>query len=129
MGGAVFYQDPETINRILRDYRRIAVVGLSPKPHRASHRISAYMQEAGYEVVPVNPGQDEILGERGYPNLAAIPEPPEVVNVFRRPKFAGEIVEEAILAGAKAVWFQIGVIDEEAALRAHEAGLAVVMDL
>jgi hypothetical protein len=123
------WQDPETIRKILRDFRKIAVVGLSPKPHRPSHRISVYMQAAGYEIIPVNPGQDELLGEKCHPNLAALPDPPEVVNIFRRSEYAADAVEQAISAGAKAVWLQVGVIDEEAARRAREAGLAVVMDL
>lgn len=123
------WQDPETIRKILRDFRKIAVVGLSPKPNRPSHRISAYMQAAGYEIIPVNPGQDELLGEKCHPSLAALPDPPEVVNIFRRPEYAAEAVEQAVSAGAKAVWLQVGVIDEEAARRAREAGLAVVMDL
>ncbi len=123
------YQDPGTIRKILRDYRKIAVVGLSPRPERPSHRISAYMKGVGYEIVPVNPGQDEILGERSYPSLAALPGPPDVVNIFRQSRYAGGVVDQAISAGAKAVWLQIGVIDEEAARRAQEAGLAVVMDL
>ena len=129
MNEADSWQNPETIRKILRDFRKIAVIGLSPKAHRASHRISAYMQEAGYEIVPVNPGQDELLGEKCHPNLAALPDPPEVVNIFRRSEYAAEAVEGAISAGAKAVWLQVGVINEEAARRAREAGLAVVMDL
>ncbi len=123
------FQDPETVSEVLRKFRRIAVVGLSPRESRPSHYVSAYMQEAGYEIVPVNPGQGAILGETCYPRLSALPGPPEVVNVFRRSEFAGGVVDEAIAAGARAVWLQKGVIDSEAARRAGEAGLAAVMDL
>ncbi len=87
------------------------------------------MKEAGYEVIPVNPGHDEILEERCYPRLAALPAPPEVVNVFRRASHVSGVVDEALAAGAKAIWLQKGVIDEAAARRAQEAGLSVVMDL
>ncbi len=123
------FQDAETDAAVLRDFRSIAVVGLSPKPHRPSHYVSVYMREAGYEVIPVNPGHGEILGERCYPKLAALSEPPGVVNVFRRPVHVSGVVDEALAAGAKAIWLQKGVIDEAAARRAHEAGLSVVMDL
>lgn len=123
------YQNPETIRKILRDYRKIAVVGLSHSPDRPSHRISAYMKGVGYEIIPVNPGQDEILGEKCHPSIASLPGPPDVVNIFRQSRHAGGVVDQAISAGAKAVWLQVGVIDEEAARRAQEAGLAVVMDL
>lgn len=123
------FQDSESIRKILGDYRKIAVVGLSPDPARPSHRVSSYMKGKGYEIIPVNPSHREILGVPCYPNLGALPEPPEVVAVFRRSRFAGSVVDQAISAGAKAVWLQVGVIDEEAALRAQAAGLAVVMDL
>lgn len=126
---AASFQEPGTVRALLHDFRRIAVVGLSPKAHRPSHYVSAYMKEAGYEVVPVNPGHDSLLGERCYPSLSALPTPPEVVNVFRQLRFVSGVVDEAIASGAKAIWLQKGVIDEEAARRAEGAGLAVVMDL
>ncbi len=122
-------RDSDTVRAMLLEFRRIAVVGLSPKEQRPSHYVSVYMKRAGYEIVPVNPGHDELLGERCYPRLSALPEPPEMVNVFRRSRFAGGVVDEAIAAGAKAVWLQKGVVDEEAAARAERAGLKVVMDL
>lgn len=128
MSGSAF-QEPGTVRALLHDFRRIAVVGLSPKEDRPSHYVSAYMKEAGYEIVPVNPGHDELLGERCYPTLSALPAPPEVVNVFRQSKYVSGVVDEAIALGAKAIWIQKGVIDEEAARRAEAAGLAVVMDL
>ena len=123
------FQDPGTVRTTFREFRRIAVVGLSPKEQRPSHYVSVYMKRAGYEIVPVNPGHDELLGERCYPRLSALPEPPEVVNVFRRRNFVSGVVDEAIAAGAKAIWLQKGVIDGEAAARAERAGLKVVMDL
>ena len=106
----------------------IAVVGLSDKPDRASNRVALYLQEAGYKIIPVNPTKDEILGEKSYPDLSTIPEPVDIVDVFRRSDAVGPIVEEAILAKAKAVWFQEGVINNSAAQQAADAGLKVVMN-
>ena len=108
--------------------QRIAVVGLSSNPWRASHDVSRYMQARGYTIIPINPNETEVLGERAYPTLSDLPDPPEVVDVFRRPEYVGAVVDEAIKVGAKAVWLQIGVIDVEAARRARDAGLLVVMD-
>jgi predicted CoA-binding protein len=114
--------------RILKDYRTIAVVGLSPKPTRPSHIVASYLKENGYKIIPVNPRAGEILGEISYPDLSSIPELVEVVDVFRRSNELPAIVEEAISVGAKALWMQEGVINAEAAERAREAGLLVVMD-
>ncbi len=116
------------IERILKSYRTIAVVGLSPKPDRPSHRVSAYMQSAGYRVVPVHPGVDEILGEKAYPSLKDIPFPVEIVDVFRRAEHTPPIAEEAAAIGAKVLWLQQGIVNEEAGRIAAEAGLEVVMD-
>ena len=113
---------------ILKTCQTVAVVGLSPKPNRPSNMVSSYLKENGYKIIPVNSRASEILGEVCYTNLSSIPEPVDVVNIFRRPKEAAAIVEEAIKIGAKAVWMQEGVINEEAAARAREAGLPVVMD-
>jgi predicted CoA-binding protein len=118
----------DDVRTILMEYRRWAVVGCSPDPARASHRVARFLQEHGYRVIPVNPRVSEVLGERCYPSLAEIPEPVEVVDVFRRSSLAGVHVDEAIEAGARAVWLQLGVIDEAAAERARAAGLRVVMD-
>src|SRR5438552_13116940 len=107
----------------IRAMRRIAVVGLSSGPWRTSYGISRAMQEAGYDITPVNPNETEVLGQRAYANLSNLPEPPEVVNVFRRPEYISDIVDEAIAVGAKAIWLQIGVVDYEAARRAREAGI------
>jgi predicted CoA-binding protein len=113
---------------ILKTCQTVAVVGLSPKPNRPSNMVASYLQENGYKIIPVNPRAGEILGEVCYANLSSIPNPVDVVNIFRRPKEVPPIVEEAIKIGAKAVWMQEGVINEEAAARAREAGLLVVMD-
>ncbi len=108
--------------------RTIAVVGLSHKRMRPSYGVSEYMQHAGYRIIPVNPAETEVLGEKAYPDLESIPEPVDVVNIFRRSEFVGPIVDAAIRIGAKAVWMQEDVVDEAAAEKARAAGLAVVMD-
>jgi predicted CoA-binding protein len=114
--------------KILDSSRTIAVVGLSPKPDRPSYRVASYLKEQGYRIIPVNPAEKEILGGPCYPDLASIPESIDVVDIFRRSEEMLPIVEEAIRIGAKAVWMQEGVTNEEAANRAGEAGLMVVMD-
>jgi predicted CoA-binding protein len=113
---------------ILREARTVAVVGLSPNPERPSHRVARYLQEQGYRIVPVNPTVQSVLGERSYPSLAEIPEPVDVVDVFRRSEDVPPVVEQAIAIGARVVWMQEGVVHPEAAERARTAGLAVVMD-
>ncbi len=120
--------DPETIKRILDECRTIAVVGLSSKSTRPSHGVAAYMQRAGYRVTPVNPNENEVLGEKSYASLAEVPGRIDLVDVFRRSEEAGAAVDEAIAIGARAVWLQEGVIDHAAAQRAVGAGLLVVMD-
>ena len=120
--------NPETITRILNECRTIAVVGLSSQPARPSHGVAAYMQRAGYRMIPVNPNETDVLSERAYALLADVPEKIDLVDVFRRSEEAGSAVDQAIAAGAKAVWLQEGVIDHEAAQRALDAGLMVVMD-
>ena len=117
-----------SIPGLLRTSRTIAVVGLSANPMRPSHGVSQYMQDAGYRIIPVNPAESEVLGERSYPSLEAVGEQVDIVNVFRRPEFVPEIVEQAIAIGARAVWMQEGVIHHAAAARARDAGLYVVMD-
>jgi len=116
------------IKSILEESKTVAVVGLSPREERDSHRVAKYLQSRGYRIIPVNPNADEVLGERSYPDLASVPEPIDVVDVFRRSEAVPEIVEEAIKVGARTVWMQMGVVHEEAAARAREAGLQVVMD-
>jgi predicted CoA-binding protein len=113
---------------ILNDYRIIAMVGLSPDPNRPSHRVAKYLINQGYKVIPVNPDAQEILGTRSYSNMSSIPETIEIVDIFRRSEEVMPIVDEAIKVGAKAVWMQEGVVNEEAASKAQDAGLLVVMD-
>jgi predicted CoA-binding protein len=116
------------IRRILLYSQTIAIVGLSPKPHRPSNQVARYLMEAGYRIIPVNPGQDTILGLPCYPNLLAIPTRVDLVDIFRRQEEVLPIVEEAIAIGAKFVWMQEGIVNEEAAAKARAAGLEVVMD-
>ena len=114
---------------ILARYRTIAVVGCSKDPSKDAHTVPAYMQSQGYRILPVNPTATEILGEKAYPNLSAVPDPYEVVNIFRPSDQVGPIVDEAIRAGkAKVIWMQTGIVDEGAAARARSAGMQVVMD-
>jgi uncharacterized protein len=120
----------QTAKRILGQFTTWAVVGCSPDPRRASHGIAAFLQARGKRVIPVNPlaCPGQILGEECVRDLASIAEPVDVVDIFRRSDAAGEHVDEAIAIGAKAVWMQLGVVDEAAAARARDAGLLVVMD-
>ena len=108
--------------------RTWAVVGCSPNPSRPSHGVARFLLDRGYEVIPVHPGADEVLGRPCYPSLRDVPVPVDVVDVFRRSAFAGAHVDEAIALGVRAVWLQLGVIDEAAAARARAAGLRAVMD-
>ena len=117
-----------TEEEILSFSRVVAVVGLSAKPDRPSYRVASYLKEQGYKIIPVNSTEKEVLGEACYPDLASVPESVDVVDVFRRSEEVPPIVEEAIRIGAKTVWMQEGVINEEAAARGREAGLRVVMD-
>ena len=117
-----------TTKEILERYKRIAVVGLSSNTWRASYGVSRFMQTVGYHVIPVNPNETEVLGQKAYATLDEVPGPIEIVNLFRRPEFVPEIVDAAIRRGAKVVWMQEGVIHEEAAQRARAAGMEVVMD-
>ena len=118
----------ETIRRILEECRTIAVVGLSSDPSRPSHGVSGYMRRQGYKVIAVNPNETEVFGEKAYPDLFAVPGKLDLVDVFRRSDEAGTAVDQAIAIGAKGVWLQEGVIDRNAAQRALDAGLLVVMD-
>ena len=118
----------DPVTEILKSSRTIAVVGLSSRHFRPSHGVAEYLQSAGYRIIPVNPGEAEVLGEKSYARLEDVPEPVDIVNVFRRSEFVPEIVESAIRIGARAVWMQEGVIHPEAAESARRAGLLVVMD-
>ena len=119
---------PETIEAILNECRTIAVIGLSSSPSRPSHGVASYMKRNGYKVIAVNPNETEVFGEKAYPALASVAGKVDLVDIFRRSSEAGAAVDDAIAAGAKAVWLQEGVIDEAAAQRALDAGLYVVMD-
>ena len=121
-------QHPDPIRHLLASAKTIAVVGLSPNPLRASYGVSAYMQERGYKIIPVNPNIREALGEEAYPSLLEVPDKIDIVNVFRRPEFVEEIVDHAIRRKIPAVWMQEGVINHAAAEKAEEAGIFVVMD-
>jgi hypothetical protein len=116
------------LTELLKSAHTIAVVGLSSRRWRASYGVSEYMQEAGYRILPVNPKEKEVLGEKAYAHLSDVPEKVDIVDIFRRPEFVPEIVDTAIRIGARAVWMQEGVAHEEAAARARAAGLLVVMD-
>ena len=119
----------ETIKKILDECKTIAVVGLSSNSGRPSFGVASYMRRSGYRVIPVNPNETEVFGEKAYASLADVPDKIDLVDVFRRPSEAGHAVDEAIALGVKAVWLQEGVIDNAAAQRAHDAGMLVVMDL
>ena len=118
----------DDVQRILKQTKTIAVVGLSDKPDRDSYQIASYLQQQGYRVIPVNPRVNEVLGEKAYPSLRDVPDPVDVVDIFRRSEDVPPIVEDAIAIGAKVVWMQAGIVNEEAAARAEAAGLAVIMD-
>jgi predicted CoA-binding protein len=113
---------------ILNKYRTVAIVGLSPDPSRPSYRVASYLDMHGYKVIPVNPHAQEILGKTSYPNLSSVPEPIEIVDIFRSSEKVMPVVDEAIKTGAKVVWMQEGIINEQAALKARDAGLLVVMN-
>jgi hypothetical protein len=118
----------EMIPKILRDTRTIAVVGLSSRPERAGYYVPAYLQAHGYRIIPVNPNLEQALGEKAYPDLLSLPEPVDLVLIFRRSEQVLPCAEQAVQIGAKAVWMQTGIINEEAAQIARQAGLEVVMD-
>ncbi len=118
----------EELKSLLISTKTIAVVGASPKPWRDSGEIAAYLRRKGYTVYPVNPQYEEVLGMKCYPDLRSLPEKVDLVDIFRNSDSVGPVVDEAIAAGAKNIWMQLGVINQEAAMRAEKAGLGVVMD-
>ncbi|WP_341644147.1 CoA-binding protein [Thauera sp. SDU_THAU2] len=120
--------DIQTLRRVLHESRTIAVVGLSADWFRPSYFAAKYMQAHGYRIIPVNPKYPEILGEKSYPDLASIPDKVDIVDVFRKPADAVAVAEQAIAIGARTLWLQIGVINEEARRKAEAAGLTVIMD-
>jgi uncharacterized protein len=118
----------DPVTEILTGGRTIAVVGLSSKPFRPSFGVAEYMQSVGYRIIPVNPEETEVLGEKAYARLEDVPVPIDIVNIFRRSKFVPEIVASSISIGARSIWMQEGVVNHEAAEAARQAGLHVVMD-
>ncbi len=122
------YQDPLTIQRLLHTAKTIAIVGLSDNELRASHFVGYYLRRHGYRVIPVNPRQTEILGQKCYPSLLDVPEPLDIVDVFRAPDALPGIARDAVAIGAGALWCQFGVINTDAALIAEDGGMTVIMD-
>lgn len=123
------WQDPDVLERVMRQARSVAVVGVSPNPARPSHGVAAYLHRAGLRVFPVNPAITELFGLTAYPSLADLPERVDIVDVFRRPSVVVPVAEQAVAAKAGALWLQLGVINEDAAVLAADGGLDVVMDL
>jgi hypothetical protein len=119
---------PDAIRKLLQDARTIAIVGLSAKPDRPSNEVAHRLQRAGYTIIPVNPAYTEVMGLKCYPDLHAVSDKIDIVDVFRKPEEVMPIVDEAIAVGAGCVWFQLGVIAPDAAQKAAEAGLKVVVD-
>ena len=120
--------DDQALKRLFEGTRTIASVGLSNTPSRASGRVCRYLQSKGYRIIPVNPNETEVLGEKAYPDLKSVPEKVDLVQIFRNPEAVPPIVEDAIAIGAKAVWMQDGAGNPEAAKRAEEAGLVAIVD-
>lgn len=116
------------IDKILQRYKHVAVVGISTSPSKPSYEVAAYLQEVGYNIYPVNPLYDSVLGQKCYPNLSSIPVPVEVINIFRNPEHIAPIVAEAIKIGGKVIWMQLGIINQDAARAALESGMQVIMD-
>ena len=124
------FQNPsdEEVRALLLRIKNIAVLGLSPKPDRPSHGVAQVMQNAGYRIIPVHPGATEILGEKAYADLSSVPDTIDLLDVFRKAEDIGPVVDEAIRLKLPAIWIQLGIVNEEAARRAQEAGIFVVMD-
>lgn len=125
----MYAPDDASLARILEDAGTIAVVGLSSRPSRPSHGVAAFLQSRGYRIIPVNPNETEVLGERAYPSLLDVPEPVDLVDVFRRQEATPPVARDAVSAGARTLWLQLGIENDEARRIAEEAGLTVVMDL
>jgi predicted CoA-binding protein len=118
----------EEITRLLQEAKTIAVVGLSSSPVRASFGVSRFLQRQGYRIVPVNPNETEVLGERAYPSLKEVAEPVDIIDIFRRSDKVGEVIDDAVQKRPRCIWMQEGVINREAARKAEAAGIPVVMD-
>ena len=128
MSGAFVNPDSSERRALLEKIRTIAVLGLSPKAERPSYRVAAQLQSFGYRIIPVRPGIDTLLGERVYANIIDITESIDLVNVFRRSEYLPQIVDECLARGVPALWTQLGIVDEQAAARARDGGMVVVMD-
>lgn len=128
MSGEFFNPNVDERRALLKKIRTIAVLGLSPKPERPSYRVASQLQSFGYRVIPVRPGIDTLLGERVYANITDIAEPIDLVNVFRRTEYLPQIVDECLARGIPALWAQLGIVHQEAAARARDGGMTVVMD-
>ena len=128
MSATESWQDPETVRFLLEDCDTWAVVGLSGDPGKTAYRIAALLQERGKKIVPIHPSAPTVLGEQGYATLADVPFGIDVVDVFRRSEAAGTFADQAVAVGARGVWFQLGVVDEQAFARTVDAGVAMVMD-
>jgi uncharacterized protein len=120
--------ESDQITELLKNAKTIAVVGLTNNPMRAAYGVSAYMKSQGYRIIPVNPDGDEVLGEKAYKSLIEVPDAIDVVDIFRRSEFVGPIVDDALQSGAKAIWMQETVVNEDAAQKARDKGVFVVMD-
>ena len=118
----------DALRQLLQDTRTIAIVGLSANESRPSYGVARYLQQHGYRIIPVNPAYDEVLGQKSYPDLRSIPEPVDMVDIFRKPEEVPPLVDEAVAIGAKSFWMQLGVVNRDAARKAEAAGLRVVMD-
>jgi predicted CoA-binding protein len=116
------------MTRLLKEAKTIAVVGLSSNPMRPSFGVSRFLQRQGFRIIPVNPNETEVLGERAYPSVKDVPEPIDIVNIFRRPARVPEVVDDALQKGVSCIWMQEGVVNPEAAAEAEKAGMSVVMD-
>jgi uncharacterized protein len=121
-------KNDDQLHDLISSVNTIAVVGLSPKEHRDSFRVAKYLQDQGFRIIPVNPNAREVLGEKAYASLRDVPEPIDLVDVFRRADVVDEVAREAVEAGARAIWLQMGIINEDAATIAEDGGLDVVMD-
>ena len=121
-------EDEKAVTELLASAKTIAVVGLSSKPHRPSFGVAQYLQSSGYRIIPVNPNETEVLGEKSFASLEDVPEKIDIVDIFRRSELVSDVVDAAIRIGARAVWMQQGVEDQASAERARRAGLFVVMD-
>jgi uncharacterized protein len=121
--------DDAKLRALLEETKTIAVVGLSANPWRDSHRVASYLQDRGYRIIPVNPREDEVLGETSYGSLSDVPDPIDMVDVFRRPEHTPEIAEQAVRVGAKSLWLQLDIVNDEARRIAEAGGLHVVMGL